>query len=53
MYEIKQGDCIELMKNLPNKSLDAGDYELKGDAIDWQNNWHRGKVIVCTVDREE
>lgn len=22
MYEIKQGDCIELMKNLPNKSID-------------------------------
>lgn len=51
MYEIKQGDCIELMKNLPNKSIDMILCDLPYGTT--KNNWHRGKVIVCTVDREE
>lgn len=43
--------CSDLLLDLPVKKLNAGDYELKGDAIDWRNNWYRGKVIVCEVDK--
>lgn len=45
--------CSDLLLDLPVKKLDAGDYELEGDAIGWRSNGRRGKVIVCTVDREE
>ena len=45
--------CSDLLLDLPVKKLDAGDYELEGGAIDWRSNGCRGKVIVCTVDREE
>ena len=43
--------CSDLLLDLPVKKLNAGDYELKGDAIDWRNNWYQGKVIVCEVDK--
>lgn len=42
--------CSDLLLDLPVKKLNAGDYEIKGDAIDWRNNWYQGKVIVCEVD---
>lgn len=45
--------CSDLLLDLPVKKLNAGDYELKGNAIGWRSNGYRGKVIVCTVDREE
>ena len=44
--------CSDLLLDLHVKKLNAGDYELKGDVIDWRNNWYRGKVIVCEVDEE-
>lgn len=44
--------CSDLLLDLPVKKLNAGDYELKGNAIGWRSNGHRGKVIVCTVDYE-
>jgi hypothetical protein len=44
--------CSDLLLDLHVKKLNAGDYELKGDTIDWRNNWYRGKVIVCEVDEE-
>lgn len=49
-------DILEIMDGgalIYIKKLDAGDYELEGDAIGWRSNGRRGKVIVCTVDREE
>lgn len=45
--------CSDLLLDLPVKKLNAGDYELEGNAIGWRSNGYRGKVIVCTVDREE
>lgn len=45
--------CSDLLLDLPVKKLDAGDYGLEGGAIGWRSNGRRGKVIVCTVDREE
>lgn len=45
--------CSDKLLDLPVKRLSAGDYEMKGDTIDFPRNGYRGKVIVCTVDREE
>lgn len=45
--------CSDLLLDLPVKKLNAGDYELEGNAIGWRSNGYRGKVIICTVDREE
>lgn len=42
--------CCNYVLELSVKKLNAGDYEIKGDAIDWRNNWYQGKVIVCEVD---
>lgn len=42
--------CSDLLLDLPVKKLNAGDYELEGNAIDWRSNGYRGKVIVCEVD---
>lgn len=44
--------CSDLLLDLPVKKLNAGDYELEGNAIDWRSNGYRGKVIVCEVDDE-
>lgn len=44
--------CSDLLLNLPVKKLNAGDYEIEGEAIDWRSNGFRGKVIVCEVDDE-
>lgn len=45
--------CSDKLLDLPVKRLSAGDYKIKGDAIEWGINGYRGKVIVCVVDREE
>ena len=45
--------CSDKLLDLPVKRLNAGDYEMKGEGIEWRRNGYRGKVIVCTVDREE
>lgn len=54
MYEIKQGDCIELMKNLPNKSIDMilcdlpyGTTKNKWDCvIDLKQLWNQYERLI-------
>lgn len=45
--------CSDLLLDLPVKKLEACGYELEGGATGWRSNGRRGKVIICTVDREE
>lgn len=42
--------CSNFLLNLHVGKLNAGDYTMKGEAIDWRSNGYRGKVIVCEVD---
>lgn len=44
--------CADLLLALSVKKLNAGNYKIEGEAINWRSGY-RGKVIVCTVDREE
>lgn len=45
--------CADLLLALSVKKLNAGDYKIEGEAINWRSNGYRGKVIVCVVDRKE
>lgn len=45
--------CADLLLDLSVKKLNAGDYKIEGEAINWRSKGYRGKVIVCVVDRKE